>query len=215
MKKICSICLVVLVLGMISGCATKYPETDTVYIQKNGTVQEATVESFDKEYYKEEELKEFITAEIEEYEGTYEKGSVKLKDFLVEEGMAKLMMNYDGYQSYMDFNGRELFAGTIVQAIAAGYSFSGDFLEVKDGQTVGGSVSDTEGTEGSQTVTEAVDGSAVTAEDDCKVVVINEDTDVVVKGTIRYVSAGSVTVKDKNTVSVKTVNDGVSYIVYK
>lgn len=47
------------------------------------------------------------------------------------------------------------------------------------------------------------------------VVVINEDTDVVVKGTIRYVSAGSVTVKDKNTASVKTVNDGVSYIVYK
>lgn len=134
MKKICCISFMVLVLGMISGCATKYPETDTVYIQKNGTVQEATVESFDKEYYEEEELKDFITAEIEKYESEYEKGSVKLKDFLVEEGVAKLMMKYDGYQSYMDFNGRELFTGTIVQAIAAGYSFGGDFLEVKTGR---------------------------------------------------------------------------------
>ncbi len=215
MKKICSICLVVLVLGMISGCATKYPEVDTVYIQKNGTVQEATVESFDKSYYKEEELEDFINAHIEEYEGAYEKGSVVLKDFLVEEGTAKMMMKYDGYQNYIDFNGRELFAGTVVQAIAAGYNFSGDFLAVEDGQTVGNAVSDTEGAADSAAVTGAVDGSTVTSDEDCKVVIINEDTDVVVKGTIRYVSAGSVTVKDKSTASVKTVNGGVSYIIYK
>ena len=115
----------------------------------------------------------------------------------------------------MTANGRELFAGTVVQAIAAGYKFGGDFLEVEDGKTAGNAVSDTEGAAGNAAVADTVDGSTATSDEDCKVVVINEDTDVVVKGTIKYVSAGSVTVKDKSTAAVKPVNGGVSYIIYK
>ena len=44
---------------------------------------------------------------------------------------------------------------------------------------------------------------------------VNEDTDVVVKGTILYISSGSVSVKSTDTASVKMLDEGVSYIVYK
>lgn len=213
MKKLCSICLMILVLGMLGGCAVQYPDTDTIYIKKNGSVQEALVESFDKEYYEEQGLKDYIASEISDYESTNEKGSVKMKNFLLEDGVVKLMMNYKNYQSYQEFNKRELFTGTVVQAIAAGYGFDGEFVAVKDGETVGASGS-TEGTE-SGSITEAVDKKTVTGDENYKVVVINEDTDVVIKGTILYVTAGSVSVKDAGTASVKMLDEGVSYIVYK
>ena len=98
-----------------------------------------------------------------------------------------------------------------MQTIAAGYSFDTDFVEVEDGALVGGPFD----TEQSEAAAGAVSVSEVTSNEDYKVVVLNEDTDVVVKGQICYVSAGSVTVKDKKTASVTTRNEGLSYIVYK
>lgn len=207
MKKLWGICLAVLSLGFLSSCATKFPETDTIYIQKNGSVKEATVKQFDKTYYEEEELKSFIEDALEDYKG----GGVRMEKLLVEDKTAKLMMKYDNFQSYVDFDGRELFVGTVVQALANGYNFSGAFLKVENGKTSAGA-GDTESTE---IPSEAIGGDIVSAEEEDKVVVLNEDTDVVVRGSICYVSAEGVTVKDKNTASVKKRNDGVSYIVYK
>lgn len=213
MKKLCSICLMILVLGMVSGCAVQYPDTNTIYIKKNGSVQEASIESFDKSYYDEQGVKDYIASEISNYEDSYAKGSVKMKDFLLEDGVAKLMMNYDNYQSYKNFNKRELFTGTVVQAIAAGYNFEGTF-EAADGKAAG-AVSSTEGTENIGSAVQTVDKSTVTSDENYKVVVVNEDTDVVVKGTILYISSGSVSVKSTDTASVKMLDEGVSYIVYK
>ena len=235
MKKVCSICLVILMISLVSGCATKFPDTDTVYIQKNGEISEASVESFDKKYYSQDELESFIKDEIADYEDAHDSGSVKLTSFKMEDKTAKLMMKYDGYQNYSDFNGTELFEGTVVQAIAAGYKFDVDFAEVEDGKVKAESTgtesateslvesateSLTEGateslTETATQATESVSASDVTSNDDYKVVILNKDTDVEVKGTICYVSTKGVTVKDDNTATVKELNDEVSYIVYK
>lgn len=243
MKKVCSICLVILMISLVSGCATKFPDTDTVYIQKNGEITEASVESFDKKYYSQDELESFIKDEIADYEDAHDSGSVKMTSFKMEDKTAKLMMKYDGYQSYSDFNGTELFEGTVVQAIAAGYKFDVDFAEVEDGKVKVESAGTESATESlaesatesltesatesltesateslTETVTqdtESVSASDVTANDDYKVVILNKDTDVEVKGTICYVSTKGVTVKDDNTATVKELNDEVSYIVYK
>lgn len=214
MKRLYGVCMILILAGVLVGCTTEYPATNTVYVHKNGTLTEAIVESFDKDYYDEQGLKDFITEEIAQYESDYESGSVKEADFVVEEGIAKLMLKYDGYQSYKDFNGREMFTGTVVQAIAAGYDFSSDFVEVVDGEAVGlTAVSSTETEQVS--VTQTVSSADVTSVDDAKVVILNEDTDVQVKGTILYVSGSSVSLKDKRTASVVKKNDGLSYIVYK
>ncbi|MCI5494071.1 MAG: hypothetical protein MR425_08070 [Lachnospiraceae bacterium] len=217
MKKRYSMTLLVLMLLFLSGCATKYPDKDTVYIQKNGKISEATVASFDKDYYNEDELKSFIEDAIASYEETDDAGKVSMKDFKVEDQTAKLMMAYEDGDTYSAFNDREFFAGTVVQAIAAGYQFDADFVEVTDGVMA----KDTDSTESlTEESTEAgsyqtVSASAFTAEDDYRVVILNEDTDVEVKGKISYVSAKGVTVTGKNTATVTTLNQGVSYIVYK
>lgn len=230
MKKVCSICLVILMISLISGCATKFPDTDTVYIQKNGEISEASVESFDKKYYSQDELESYIKDEISDYKKSHDGGSVKMTSFKMDGKKAKLMMKYDGYQSYSDFNGKKLFAGTVVQAIAAGYKFNVNFVKVEDGKVKGESVGTESATESltesaTESLTEAstqpgktvepVDTNDITKNDDYKVVVINQDTNVEVKGTICYVSANGVTVKDDNTATVKELNDEVSYIVYK
>ncbi len=231
MKKVCSLCLVILMISLISGCATKFPDTDTVYIQKNGTISEASVESFDKEYYSQDELKSFIKDQIADYEDEHDSGNVKMTSFKVEDSTAKLMMKYDGYQSYADFNGTEFFAGTVIQAIAAGYAFDVNFAEVEDGKIQGEALntesiteSGTEAmlqtteeasTQATLQTTEAVSADEVTANDDYKVVILNEDTSVVVNGTICYVSSEGVTVKADDTAEVKELNDQISYIVYK
>lgn len=222
MKKVCSICLIILMISLISGCATKFPDTDTVYIQKNGEISEASVESFDKKYYSQDELESYIKDEISDYKKKHDDGSVKLTSLKMEDKKAKLMMKYDGYQSYSDFNGRKLFTGTIVQAIAAGYKFNVNFVQVEDGKIKGESVGTESATESlTETSTQAnkavapVNAEDVTKNEDYKVVVINEDTNVEVKGTICYVSANGVTLKDKSTAAVKELNDEVSYIVYK
>lgn len=222
MKKVCSICLVILMISLISGCATKFPDTDTVYIQKDGEISEASVESFDKKYYSQDELESYIKDEISDYKKSHDGGSVKMTSFKMDGKKAKLMMKYDGYQSYSDFNGKKLFTGTVVQAIAAGYKFNVNFVKVEDGKVKGESVGTESATESlteastqaGKTV-EPVDTNVITKNDDYKVVVINQDTNVEVKGTICYVSANGVTVKGDNTATVKELNDEVSYIVYK
>jgi hypothetical protein len=209
-------------ISLISGCATKFPDTDTVYIQKNGEISEASVESFDKKYYSQDELESYIKDEISDYKKSHDGGSVKMTSFKMDGKKAKLMMKYDGYQSYSDFNGKKLFAGTVVQAIAAGYKFNVNFVKVEDGKVKGESVGTESATESlteastqaGKTV-EPVDAGDITKNDDYKVVVINQDTNVEVKGTICYVSANGVTVKGDNTATVKELNDEVSYIVYK
>ncbi len=210
MKKICSILLVVFMIGVLSGCAQKYPEDSTVYIQKKGQVLEATIESFDKDYYNQEELETFIRSEIEEFEG--EEGSVKLKSFTVEESIAKLMLEFKDYKAYADFNGRELFTGTVVQAIAAGYIFDVDFVAANNNNK---SSSKADSTETMAAAADYVSSTEVTDNDDYKVVILNENTNVVVKGKICYVSAKGVTVTANDTAKVSALDDEVSYIVYK
>lgn len=200
MKKVISICLcLVLMSSLLIGCGqSEDPDTDTVYVKKNGSITEISIGDFDKDYYDQEELQQFIEDEITSYKEENEDCDVKMDSVSVEEGVAKLSMNYGDYSDYAGFNGVEFFAGTVVQAIAAGYTFDVAYNSVEAGTEAG-----------------SADQTEVTGDDKFKVVVLNEDTDVVVKGKIAYVSGDNVTVKSDNTASVAAMNEGVSYIIYK
>lgn len=211
MKKIYSIFAAVLMLSFLSGCGQTFPESSTLYIQKNGKLSEATIEAFDKDYYDKQELEDFIQKQIDKFEEKSEQGLVKKKSYEVEEGIAKLMMTYEDYQAYTDFTGRELFAGTVVQAMANGYMLDTDFVEVNTDKASSNAGS----TETLSRAAEYVDSSVITENDDYKVVILNQDIDVVVKGKIHYVSAAGVTVTGSDTATVRALNDEVSYIVYQ
>lgn len=206
MKRMISISLVcVMIAGLLTACGSSLDaDCNTVYVEKKGTVIGASIEKMDKDYYKEDELKEFIDEKVEAYQKEHEKNSVKVSDFSVKDGVAELFMKYAGYEEYQEFNDVTLFAGTVPQALAAGYDFNTEFTKIKDGKASG-----------------EVESSEIT-ESDYKVVVLSEKIDVKVDGTIKYMSSDFTSIKADDTVSIQlpeNAEDGAElslvYIVYE
>lgn len=206
MKRRISISLVcVMIAGLLTACGNSLDaDCNTVYVEKKGTVIGASIEKMDKDYYSEEELEKFIDEKVETYQKNHEKSSVKVSDFSVKDGVAELFVKYAGYEEYQEFNNVTLFAGTVPQALAAGYDFNTKFTEIKDGKASG-----------------EVESSKIT-ESDYKVVVLSEKIDVKVDGTIKYISSDYTSLKAKDTVSIKlpeNAEDGAElslvYVIYE
>lgn len=130
--------------------------------------------------------------------------NLKKESFAVEDGIAKLEMEYASYEAYDAFNGIEFFEGTVVAAQAEGYDFDTEFYSV---------------TEEDSSAKQAVGKEEVLADDENKVVIIRANVTVQVKGKILYVSAQDTEVTDKNTVRIIGENPNeetaLTYIIYK
>ncbi len=206
MKKFISISLAMLVIaGLLTGCGKSLEaDRDTVYIQKKGNVVSAAIADFDKDYYDEEELKNYIDERVADYQEEHGKNTVSIDEFSVEDGVARLFIKYSGCEDYQNFNEVTLFSGTIPQALAEGYSFEEDFTEIEDGEAAG-----------------RVKKDAV-ADLDAKVIILSEKVDVKVDGTIRYVSSKYTTMKAKDTVSIQLPEESedgeesaLVYVIYE
>lgn len=107
-------------ISMLAGCGKSLDaDTDTVYVQKNGTVLSVDVETLDKDYYDETELKDYVTDAVSAYTGEHGKSAVKLENLSVKDGTATLKMKYKTPEDYTGFNGIELYEGKVVKALAA------------------------------------------------------------------------------------------------
>lgn len=206
MKKFISISLVLIVAaGLLTGCGKSLEaDRDTVYIQKKGNVVSAAIADFDKDYYDEEELKKYVDERVADYQEQHGEDSVSIDKFSVEEGVAKLYINYKGYEEYQDFNEVTLFSGTVPQALAEGFDFNTEFTEIKGGEAAG-----------------TVSKDKIT-DTDAKVIILSEKVDVKVDGTIQYVSSQYTTIKAKDTVSIQLPEDAADgeestlvYVVYQ
>lgn len=205
MKRILCAILAVLLLGMmLAGCGPADSESNLVYISKKGQVQTVDVEEFDKSYYSEEDFKTFAQEAIDAYNKAHEVDAITLKEFTLEEGVAKLKMEYKSVADFSDFNDITLYQGSIAAAVSEGYLFDVDFSKVEKGEVTG-------------TATRA----DILAEEGLSVVVIGANTNVKVRGTICYVSTENVTVTAKDTVSIydeentSLTTDVYTYIIYK
>lgn len=192
MRKACMAGIGVLIgISMLAGCGKSLnADTDTVYVQKNGTVLTVDVETLDKDYYDETELKDYVTDAVSAYTEEHGKNTVKLEGLSVKESTATLKMKYKTPEDYTGFNGIELYEGKVVKALAAGYDFSTDFVSVEDGKVTG-----------TATKEEIYSG------DDLKAVIIKANRDVKVDGTICYVSTENVKLTGADSVSIR---DGYS-----
>lgn len=111
----------------MSGCGTNYDaDTNTVYVKSNGKIIETSMESFSDAEISEDELKQFISDEIDAYCEENDT-SIKEKNFTYENGEAKITLEYDNASDYAGFHKKDFFAGTVVQALAAGYSIPVEF----------------------------------------------------------------------------------------
>ena len=205
MKRLgCLMLTVCLLSGMLAGCGSFDSDTTIISVGKKGTVTTIDVDTFDKDYYTEEDFKSFAQSAIDTYNMSHEVDAVTLSEFSVTDGMAKLKMEFKSVKDYSDFNDIPMFHGTVVDAVAAGYKFEGTFSAVEKGEMTG-----------TATKTE------ILADANLKVVVIQANTDVKVAGKICYVSNQNVTLTAKDTVSIRDEesasleSDVLTYIIYK
>ncbi|MGN0131394.1 MAG: hypothetical protein ACI4AA_03015 [Lachnospiraceae bacterium] len=180
---------------LLGGCAlNKQVDTTTIIVDKDGTVVEAIVEDFDKDYYRADELEQMVTEEISAYNTTAGGEKAKLDSLEQEEDskIIRLNIEYASASDYMQMNEKELFCGTVSDAYQAGYSF----VSMVD-QKTGNVVSEAD----------------ILEMGDKKIVISEETLDIRVPGKITYASDG-VAVTDK-TATLPDNGEKLSYIIYE
>lgn len=186
---------------LMAACGTKLDvQENTIALQRNGKILEAAVETFDQSYYKEDELNSYIQNAVDDYAAEHGKKSVSVTESKVEEKKAYLTLQYENAETFQDFSGIECFSGSIVEAQSAGYDFEQDFYPVTDGKAD----------------KKTVRGSSLLEDDDLKVLIVKENSDLIVPGKIAYVSTEGTEVTSEKQVNVtqKQQDTDESVLVY-
>lgn len=186
---------------LMAACGTKLDvQENTIALQRNGKILEAAVETFDQSYYKEDELNSYIQNAVDDYTAEHGKKSVSVTESKVEEKKAYLTLQYENAETFQDFSGIECFSGSIVEAQSAGYDFEQDFYPVTDGKAD----------------KKTVRGSSLLEDDDLKVLIAKENSDLIVPGKIAYVSTEGTEVTSEKQVNVtqKQQDTDESVLVY-
>lgn len=186
---------------LMAACGTKLDvQENTIALQRNGKILEAAVETFDQSYYKEDELNSYIQNAVDDYTAEHGKKSVSVTESKVEEKKAYLTLQYENAETFQDFSGIECFSGSIVEAQSAGYDFEQDFYPVTDGKAD----------------KKTVRGSSLLEDDDLKVLIVKENSDLIVPGKMAYVSTEGTEVTSEKQVNVtqKQQDTDESVLVY-
>ena len=190
---------------LLGACGAKLDvQENTIALQRNGKILEAAVESFDQSYYDQEELNTYVQNAVDDYTTEHGKKSVSVTDSKVEEKKAYLTLQYENTETFSDFTGIECFSGSIVEAQSAGYDFNLDFYPVTDGKAD----------------TKTVKGSTLLDDDDLKVLIVKENSDLIVPGKIAYVSTEGTEVNSEKQVNVTQKEQDTDeavlvYVLYK
>lgn len=155
----------------------------TMFVTEDRQIQITYNESFDKEHYKEEELKTAIAQELQEFNTDISKEqAAKLENLTVADGSATLRLSFVDYEAYtkyantyVDAEGDvKVFVGTESEAAGAGQRLP-DTMKNKDGA--------------------AVEKAALELTDACLIVYTNEAQKLYIDGNCKYYSE-SVEMKD-------------------
>jgi len=127
--------VIVIIIGVfvLGGCSTYETNTNTVYLLEDGKVVSNSVEAFDENVYSKNDLKSYIKGVVDTYNAEHQ-NAVKQKSLNVKDGKATLVMEYASAEDFENFEGTEIFVGSVAEAVAAGYTFEGDFANVADGK---------------------------------------------------------------------------------
>ncbi len=197
-KRRCMAAVLLLVLLMLTACGSAEPEEiSTIEVQKDGSIIQSTVGSFDKDYYSKEDLESFAKEEIQSYSASGD-GTIELSDIsMLDDGNVKLTLKFDNSETYTAFEGKTLFMGTIAQAIVAGYEPSGYMTPVEEGESADASVK--------------VKEADYTM--DMNILVVQEQYEVTVPGEILWVSSVGTKLTGESSVQINT--DELTYIIYQ
>lgn len=198
MKKFLLYTVLTLCLVLTAGCKTKNREltvedvkNSTILVKNDGTVQAATIETFEKNNYSLDELKGFITKEIGKYNQDNEADSIVINTLEVKDGNAVLILNYKSLENYTAFNKVKASFTTAADAKSSKLELPDVYVNVKDGANTSPDV--------------ALKNSKY------KVLVLNEKTDVMVDGKVKFFANGTLHGKS----NFETGSAEPSVIIYK
>lgn len=198
MRKLLLYTILALCLILSAGCKKKDRiitvedvENNTVLVKNDGTVQAATVEVFDKNYYNLDELKGFITGQINQYNQANGPDSIIMDSLTLNNGNAVMVLNYSGVEHYNAFNKVKASLTTTADAKSSKMDLPDVYVSAKDGAYASPDVA--------------------LKNNKYKVLVLNEETDVLVDGTVKFFANGKLSGKSK----FQTGSDEQSVIIYK
>lgn len=189
--------VLLLCLVMLAGCSknkeidTKNIQKDTFLLKKDGSVEAGTVESFDKAYYNLTELEKYVTDKVSKYNGAKGTEAITKKSLDLKDSNAVLVLTYATVDDYNGFNMSEDKLLTTAEAAGGNIELPQNFTTVKKSNTV--------------TAGKALENKKY------MVLIVKENLDVLLQGTIKYYSGG--TLVDKH--HIQTAEDGSTVIVYK
>ena len=195
MKKWITGLLAILCTLSFTGCGGKESEEmTTIHVGKDGSLTSMIVEAFDREYYGEEDLKEYTLDAVALYNAGGAEREVSVAKVEAADGMVKLQMKYKSAADYAGFNGKEMFCGTVAEAYDADIDLDVTLLDAADpSKTIG--------------------KSEILQMGEKKLVVLEENVAVEVPGKILYISDGTEVLKEKSVIAHP--GDGRTYIIYK
>ena len=107
--------------GLVGCGMEKAPEVSSVSIGKDGTIAHQIVGNFEQNYYEMDGLQALASDSVAEYCADNGEDSVTLTSVEEKEGKVLIQLGYATDRDYSDFNNREMFVGTLIQAMNLGY----------------------------------------------------------------------------------------------
>lgn len=176
MKKIALLSIMMIMIVTLAGCKkgtltikTSSVSENTMLIKKDGRVQVAIVDTFDKSYYSVDEIDSYIKDELTKFNQTVNNNdAIKLVDLEKVKDNIVMVLEYQTFDYYTQFNKVEgNYYSTLTSEVQS--KLPQILFNTKD---------------------EAIQGSEVTFEENYKVVELKEEYNLMIDGKIKYYNNG-------------------------
>lgn len=198
MKKWMSAVCVLMAVLFMTGCGKNKsfnPSVSSLYIEKNGEITQAIVESFAQEYYSLDEFSAMVQKEVDVYNQKLGETKITVESTEVKDSVMYLKLHYADADTYRLYNEEYLFVGSVEDALSEGLSFSMIFRDADY--------------EGEYTAADVTENKSET------VAVAKEEGVIQLEKPVKYVSS-NVEILDAHTVEVMPIEaeDEYAYIIY-
>ncbi len=130
MKKWRSILCILITGCLLTACAYSFePSTSSLYIQKDGKLTQAIVESFERSFFSLSEFETMAEKEIGAFNSSCGEDKITVQRLEIENDTLYFLLDYTDAEAYEQYNDVTCFLGTVEEAIAEGYPFNMDFKD--------------------------------------------------------------------------------------
>lgn len=122
-KRIRAVCMLAVVF-LLTGCQKSFdPSASSLYIQKDGKLTQAIVESFEQDFYSLDGIRSMTEKEVDTYNQSFGEEKIAINRLEVQDDTLYLLLDYADADAYSQYNEAYCFVGTVDDALSAGLPF--------------------------------------------------------------------------------------------